>query len=73
MEDLLHLPLICSRQGITEDFPKWFGEKVDTLNIVATFNLAYNAGVLARGAWAMSSPSTSSFTPVLTVSCASGR
>ena len=48
MEDLLHLPLICSRQGITEDFPKWFGEKVDTLNIVATFNLAYNAGVLAR-------------------------
>ena len=48
MDDLLHLPLICSRQGITEDFPKWFGEKVDTLNIVATFNLAYNAGVLAR-------------------------
>lgn len=48
MEDLLQLPLICSRQGITEDFPKWFGEKVDTLNIVATFNLAYNAGVLAR-------------------------
>lgn len=48
MEDLLHLPLICSRQGITEDFPKWFGERVDSLNIVATFNLAYNAGVLAR-------------------------
>lgn len=48
IEDLLHLPLICSRQGITEDFPRWFGEKVDTLNIVATFNLAYNAGVLAR-------------------------
>ena len=48
IEDLLHLPLICSRQGITEDFPKWFGERVDSLNIVATFNLAYNAGVLAR-------------------------
>ncbi|MBU5626096.1 LysR family transcriptional regulator [Oscillibacter sp. MSJ-2] len=48
MKDLLGLPLICSRQGITEDFPKWFGEKVDRLNIVATFNLAYNAGILVR-------------------------
>ena len=48
MEDLLGLPLICSRQGITEDFPRWFGEKVDRLNIVATFNLAYNAGILVR-------------------------
>lgn len=48
MEDLLGLPLICSRQGITEDFPKWFEEKVDQLNIVATFNLAYNAGILVR-------------------------
>ena len=48
MEDLLDLPLICSRQGITEDFPKWFGEKVDRLNIVATFNLAYNAGILVQ-------------------------
>ena len=48
MEDLIALPLICSRQGITEDYPKWFGEKVDQLNIVATFNLAYNAGILVR-------------------------
>lgn len=48
MKDLLNLPLICSRQGITEDYPRWFGEKVDTLNIVATFNLSYNAGVLVR-------------------------
>lgn len=48
MKDLLNLPLICSRPGITEDYPKWFGEKVDTLNIVATFNLSYNAGVLVR-------------------------
>ena len=46
--DLLNLPLICSRQGITEDYPKWFGEKVDTLNIAATFNLSYNAGILVR-------------------------
>lgn len=37
-----------SRRGITEDYSKWFGEKVDTLNIVETFNLLYNAGVLVR-------------------------
>lgn len=48
MEDLLDLPLICSRQGITEDYPRWFGEKVDQLHIVATFNLGYNAGILVR-------------------------
>ena len=48
IEDFADLPLICSRQGITEDYPKWFGEKVDELNIVATFNLAYNAGILVR-------------------------
>lgn len=48
MKDLLDLPLICSRQGITEDYPRWFEEKIDILNIVATFNLAYNAGILVR-------------------------
>lgn len=48
MDDLLELPIITSRQGIREDLPKWFTEKVDQLNIVATFNLAYNAGILVR-------------------------
>lgn len=48
MEELLSLPIITSRQGIREDLPKWFTEKLDQLNIVATFNLAYNAGILAR-------------------------
>lgn len=48
VDDLLGLPLICSRQGMTEDYPRWFGEKVDALNIAATFNLAYNAGILVR-------------------------
>lgn len=48
MEELLDLPIITSRQGIREDLPKWFTEKLDQLNIVATFNLAYNAGILAR-------------------------
>lgn len=48
MEDLLDLPLICSRQGMAVDYPKFFGEKVDGLNVVATFNLIYNAAILVR-------------------------
>jgi len=48
VDDLLDVPLICSRQGITEDYPKVFQERMDSLRIVATFNLAYNAGVLVR-------------------------
>jgi len=48
VDDLLDVPLICSRQGITEDYPKVFQEKMDSLRIVATFNLAYNASVLVR-------------------------
>lgn len=30
------------------DYPKFFGEKVDELNIVATSNLIYNASLLVR-------------------------
>ena len=48
MEDLLALPLICSRQGMKADYPKFFREKVDALHVVATFNLVYNATVLVR-------------------------
>lgn len=46
--DLQDKPLITSRQGLREDIPKLFGEKVDSLNVVATLNLAYNGSVLAR-------------------------
>ena len=45
VEDLLGLPLICSRQGLTEDYPRWFGEKMDRLRVAVTLNLAYNGGV----------------------------
>ena len=47
-EDLLDVPLICPRQGLQKELSDWFQEKVDRLNIVATCNLAYNGGVLAR-------------------------
>ena len=47
-EDLMEVPLICPRQGLQKELSDWFQEKVDRLNIVATCNLAYNGGVLAR-------------------------
>ena len=48
LADLYDLPLICSQQNIEQNFPVWFGEKLDSLNIVATYNLFYNAAILVR-------------------------
>lgn len=50
-EDLLDLPLICSRQVINREladrnFEGIFGDDLDKLNIVATYNLAYNANIM---------------------------
>ncbi|PLS08912.1 LysR family transcriptional regulator [Neobacillus cucumis] len=49
--DLLNVPLICSRQAMKQTFSKnefadWFGEDFDKLNVVTTYNLAYNAAIL---------------------------
>jgi len=46
--DLIGLPLICSRQALTHELSGWFGEKLDKVKIVATYNLVYNASVLAN-------------------------
>lgn len=48
VEDLLDKPLIASRQGLREDLPRLFGERVDRLNVTATINLAYNGAILVR-------------------------
>lgn len=50
-EDLLDVPLICPRQAISQErsdnkFAQWFGEDLDKLNIVTTFNLVYNASIM---------------------------
>lgn len=47
-DDLLSLPIIISRQGVAEDFPKWLGEKQDKLNIVATYDLIFNASLMVK-------------------------
>lgn len=47
-EDLRDLPLIVSRQSLTSrDIPKWLGRDFDKLNIAATYNLLYNASLMA--------------------------
>lgn len=48
VDDLLELPLIVSRQGLIEDYPKVFKEKLDQMRIVATFDLIYNASIMVR-------------------------
>lgn len=50
-EDLLNVPLICSRQAISKEQPRnefanWFGEDFDKLDIVTTFNLVFNAAIM---------------------------
>lgn len=51
--DLLKLPLICSRQAIQEtvgrnEYQEWFGEDFAKLDIVATYNLIFNAAHLVE-------------------------
>lgn len=52
-EDLLDVPLICSRQAISgerqgNEFTRWFGEDFDKLDIVTTFNLIYDAAIMVE-------------------------
>lgn len=51
--DLSNVPLICSRQAMKQTYSKnefsdWFGEDFDKLNIVTTYNLAYNAAIMVE-------------------------
>ena len=51
--DLLKIPLIVSKQIAKRQFAKakinkWFGMEIDKLNIVATYNLIYNAGIMVQ-------------------------
>lgn len=48
LKELYNLPLICSRQNMEQNFAQWFGKKAERLNIVATYNLFYNASILVR-------------------------
>lgn len=46
--DLIHFPLIVSRQGATSEMPPWLQENYEKLHIVATYDLLFNATILVR-------------------------
>lgn len=47
--DIWNLPLIISRQMLNvPQFMRWFEKPASELNIVATYNLAFNASIMAR-------------------------
>lgn len=48
IDDLSRERLIISRQSIDSELPIWVGDRERDLIIAATYNLAYNAGVMVR-------------------------
>ncbi len=49
VDDLADEPLIISRQALhKKEINKWFDNRTDNLNIIATYNLAYNASLMAE-------------------------
>lgn len=48
VEDLIDKPLIVSRQGISGELQNWFQSDIEKLNIVATYNLIFNASILVE-------------------------
>ncbi len=51
-EDLVGLPLICSRQSLQKiegnTFLEWFDGRLEQMNIIATFSLVYNAALMVE-------------------------
>ena len=48
IDDILPYPVFCSEQAAKVDLPRWCGENIDQLNIMATFNLTGNAVIFVK-------------------------
>ena len=48
VDELRGLPLICSRQWIELDMPQWFGRRAADVDVIATYNLSFNAFLMVR-------------------------
>lgn len=48
LNDLMHVPLILSRQAMRQEMPRWFGDAQDKLHIIATYDLLFNTSVMVR-------------------------
>lgn len=48
-EDLAHMPIINTKRSIVQnEIQNWFGAHYDKLNIIATYNLIYNAAIMVK-------------------------
>lgn len=47
-DDLTGIDLMCSRQAIVSDLPRWCGEKADSYRFAGTTNLTYNGAVFVK-------------------------
>ena len=45
---MIKIPLICSRQGLNEELLKFLGDFREKLRIVATYDMMFNASIMAR-------------------------
>lgn len=48
IDDILPYQVFCSEQAAKVDLPRWCGENIDQLNVMATFNLSGNAVIFAK-------------------------
>lgn len=48
LNDILDIPLICSRQAITTVVSNWVGKDFEKINIVADYDLLYNASIMVK-------------------------
>lgn len=48
-DDIINLPLLTTRRAIVQnEIANWFGEEYEHLDIVATYNLIYNAAIMVE-------------------------
>ena len=48
IDEILPYPVFCSEQAAKVDLPRWCGENIDQLNVMATFNLTGNAAIFVK-------------------------
>ena len=48
VDDLIGLPLFCSKQGWENDLPAWCGERMPELRLEGSFRLSYNGSMFAK-------------------------
>lgn len=48
IDELYTVPILCSKQALKNEIKKWAGDKFEKLNITGTYNLIFNASLMAE-------------------------